>query len=189
MSKSIIGNKYIMKVTDFMTKTLDSGKNVAQSIYAYTGSGNAKVRPINYVNNTTIHLRNAQNLAATGTSNTNCILVEVKGISVALPPSVGNVKVGTFTASTSTTTTVDIGFKPKYLMVMNLNSSNTGGTNVYDEDALGANKILSATTQVYVTNRSLPSTTLNTIASISNTGFTYNKVSSGYTTGYYFAIG
>ena len=166
-----------------------STSNLIWGAMAGVNSSDKYGRYISYVSDTQISFSTSGNMAGSGTTNVATIPTQISGISVALPPSVGNVKVGAFTASTSTTTTVDIGFKPKYLMVMNLNSSNTGGVNVYDEDALGANKSLTATTAVYVTNKSLPSTTLNTIASISNTGFTYNKVSSGYTTCYYFAIG
>lgn len=184
-------NTSYMKVTDFMTKTLDSGKNVAQSIYAYTGSGNAKVRPINYVNNTTIHLRNAQNLAATGTANTNCILVEVKGISVALPPSVGNVKTGYVQLSTSTTTEVNLGFKPKYICLTGMNNSNTPAScNVYNEDAMGSNKAYNAGSGAYVTQYTLPNTANYRINSITNTGFIMNKSgSSSIVNYYYFALG
>lgn len=175
------GNGYaITGYTDIMPSNASPVRLNSANVYRTMSSGYA----IQYYNDET-----PSDIDPPIITTGNIIKATANGYLYATQQSGGNVATGTFTASTSGTTTVSIGFEPKYLMVMNLNSSDTGGINVYDEDALGTTHILSATTAVTVTRRSLPSTTLNTIASVSSTGFTYNKVSSGYTTGYYFAIG
>ena len=184
----------------------NSGEHLTPTANGYAITNYSGITPNNFspaiINSDTVYVPNTSGYAIKtysdetpsdsnppAISSGSIIKATASGYLYATQQGGGQVATGTFTGSTSTTTTVSIGFQPKYLMVMNLNSSNIGGINVYDEDALGSTNILTATTAVYVTKRSLPSTTLNTIASISSTGFTYNKVSSGYTTCYYFAIG
>lgn len=106
----------------------------------------------------------------------------------------GKCKVGTFTGNTSTTTTVNVGFKPQYLLVQATNSAGTYFNICAYNEAVSDSKVFYG----YKTSSgqsanviSLGTTTYNnTITAISSTGFTYNKCSTNYnTTMNYFAIG
>ena len=105
----------------------------------------------------------------------------------------GKCKVGTFTASTSSTTTVNVGFKPKYLLVQAINSAGTYFNICTYNEAVSTSNVYYGykTTSISANVLSLGSTNINnTITAISSTGFTYNKCSTNYnTTMNYFAIG
>lgn len=182
-------NTIFIKTTDLSTKGVSGSKNVAPSLYAYTGSGNAKARPIAYVDDTTLYIGGSQNVGATGATNGYAILLEVKGISVALPPSVGNVKVGYVQLSTSASTTVNLGWHPKYISLLITKTNGVGATTVYNEDALGTSYVAVAGDGSSLSRASLPNSNNYRIGSVSDTGFTINKVTSGYTDAYYFALG
>jgi len=95
-------------------------------------------------------------------------------------------KSGTFTASTSATKTVSLGFEPKYIATITFTSSNYL-INIYNYD-LGYAIYAGNTT--YTTKYTLTNTTNNRINSISSTGFVFGKASSSnYTSVYYFALG
>jgi hypothetical protein len=98
------------------------------------------------------------------------------------------VKVGTFTASTSVKTTVELGFQPKYLTV-GVGTSSTFGVSTYNEDIWGSSQFLYGSSAGSSLKVSLPYTGVNRLSQITSTGFEYNKVSSGLTSAYYFAIG
>lgn len=100
------------------------------------------------------------------------------------------VKTGTFTTSTSGTTTVNCGFKPKYLAI-EIDGTSSSATHmlwIYNEDTSSSSAYY-ASASVYPSTRSLPSTANNTLASIDSTGFTFNLTSSRARTARYFAIG
>lgn len=100
------------------------------------------------------------------------------------------VAVGTFNTSTSGTTKVTLGFKPKYLaLTMSPTSFDTTPTllTIYNEDFDANACMVSVSTGL--TRLALPSTQTNRLKSIDNDGFTYNQMSaSGGTYGRYFAI-
>lgn len=89
---------------------------------------------------------------------------------------------GTFTTSTSTTTKVTLGFKPKTLAVMIVNNMN-----LYDE-SVSTTQFKFSTPNVYLTNVNLGSTTGGRLKSIDNDGFTVNSTSYAFTC-YYHATG
>lgn len=102
-----------------------------------------------------------------------------------------NVKIGFVRLSTSTTTEINLGFKPKYICLTGINSSNVPAScNVYNEDAMGSSKAYNAGSGAYVTQYTLPDTANYRINSITSTGFIMNKSgSSSIVNYYYFAIG
>lgn len=99
------------------------------------------------------------------------------------------VKIGEFTSSTSVQTSVDLGFKPKYLCIITQNNAGTANwrIHIYNGDE--------TTTQAHYGYSScgmynLATTNTNRINSITNTGFIFNKSSnSSYLRNLYFAIG
>lgn len=93
-------------------------------------------------------------------------------------------KVGTFTNSTSAQTTVNCGFKPKYLAVT-FSSPSLSWT--YDERQSTTQFFISGSA-TYLQKVNLSTTNTNRLYSINNDGFTLNKMSTAGT-GYYFAIG
>jgi len=100
------------------------------------------------------------------------------------------VKTGTFTTSTSATTSVNCGFKPKYLAI-EVDGQTSSGTHmlwIYNADTSTSYSYY-ASASVYPSTRSLPSTANNTLASIDSNGFTFNLTSSRARTARYFAIG
>lgn len=96
----------------------------------------------------------------------------------------GKCKAGTFTSSTSSQT-INLGFQPKYLLVM------TDGrtSNIYDV-SYSSTQAVYAATNAYSTNYTISGNSSNNhISAISSTGFTYNKSGSAGSTIYYFAVG
>ena len=95
---------------------------------------------------------------------------------------------GTATISTANAITINLGFKPKYLMAR---STNANGdyyvTNIYDERIPSKFWLYaSSSSNRYV---SLPSSGTNQINEITNSGFTYGKGNTTYPQLWYFAIG
>lgn len=81
---------------------------------------------------------------------------------------------GIATASTGTAIEVNCGFRPKYLMLVFASTETASPTNYcyYDES-------ISGSTQYWNGNAvPLPYTNVNRIGNITNTGFTFNKISS-----------
>ena len=99
------------------------------------------------------------------------------------------VKTGTFTTSTSGTTSVNCGFKPKYFAIEmdGISSSGAHSMYIYNETF--------STTQYYIANASnYPvvrsfSTSNNMLNSVTNTGFIINATTSSSRTARYFAVG
>lgn len=102
----------------------------------------------------------------------------------------GVCKTGSVTLSTSSTTKVTLGFKPKYLALRITNNSESNYVmNIYDE-RYSTSASINAGTNTYMTNVALNGTTQNRLKSIDSDGFTINKTgSSSYTKLEYFAIG
>ena len=98
-------------------------------------------------------------------------------------------KAGSATLSTSTTTTITLGFTPKYICYRVANNSNPYVLACYDE-RFSTTKYLAGTTAGSVTQVSVGTTNAFGLASISSTGFTVNKAASSATTSLqYFAMG
>lgn len=101
----------------------------------------------------------------------------------------GKVATGYIAGSTSSTTTVNCGFKPKYICVENKSTGNNFAVSIYDE-TVSTTQIRQASNSSYVGKVTLPSTTTNGFNSVTDTGFILNKISSSSWPGYYyFAIG
>lgn len=103
---------------------------------------------------------------------------------------------GTATLSTSGSTTVNLGFKPKYLVTITYSSNNKAVFCVYDSSLSDSSIYRGAmnTSTNSAQRISLPvsesSSTSACISSITDIGFTMTKSSSTYGTNcYYFAIG
>jgi ribosomal protein L30E len=104
------------------------------------------------------------------------------------------VKTGTFTGSTSTTTKVTCGFKPKYICYAYNGSTNVKDMIIYNADmstttTIGAYKTSSSSQGVGQYN--IGASTNNTVYSIDSDGFTVQKMSSNFggVPFHYFAIG
>ena len=98
-------------------------------------------------------------------------------------------KIGTFNPSTSTTTTINCGFQPKYIAVLLLKSDkSTGGMCIYNADVTTSYQYY-ASSASSVSRVSLPSASSYQINSITSTGFIFNKTSTTFPNAYYFAIG
>lgn len=98
-------------------------------------------------------------------------------------------KAGTATLSTSSQTTITLGFKPKYICFRVANNSNPYVLACYDE-RFSTTKYLVGTTSGSVSQVSVGTTNAFGLSSISSTGFTVNKAASSATTALsYFAIG
>lgn len=101
----------------------------------------------------------------------------------------GNISAGTVTTSTSATTKVVCGFKPKYICVVIFHSSSVFHTLMYDEDYSSSTQLVGSTSTSSI-SYAVPTSTNNRLASIDNDGFTLNKYGSTFVgSGYYFAIG
>lgn len=100
------------------------------------------------------------------------------------------VAVGTFTASTSAKTDVDIGFKPKYLCIRQYGSSASTLyiDYIYDE-RYSTTAYQLAGTSATLTSKPIGESNNNRLYSINTNGFTVNAASSGYVNFAYFAIG
>jgi len=162
-----------------------------------TGSFNSStyVRTAYYGSATTIVFNNGYQLGSTSQANRMLIPVSVIGISVSLPPSVGNVKTGTFNAgSAGTTITIDCGFEPTKIFVHFYAGTNSMSNVTYDSDMSTTKQISSVMTSS--SNYScaaydIPNTNNNgVIASISSTGFVFRAgTASANKTCHYVAIG
>lgn len=94
---------------------------------------------------------------------------------------------GTFEASTSAQTTINIGFKPKFLVIQQ-GASSTSGVLIYDENvSTTASRFAGSGTNLGSVN--LGVTTNNRLYSINDDGFTVNKVGSANVHCLYLAIG
>lgn len=104
------------------------------------------------------------------------------------PPKVA---VGSATLSTSSTTTINLGFAPKYICYRTTNSNQSAYTVfVYDERFSTTKQQLTSINLSLSTENISGNTGANRISSITSTGFVVNKVSSStYQYMYYFAIG
>ena len=166
-------------------------KSTSASTCTIGNSSSSKIRSrgIYATSNTSIRISDCYPLNSTSASNTSVIPTKIVGISVALPPSVGNVKVGYVQLSTSASTTVNLGWHPKYISLLITKTNGVGATTVYNEDALGTSYVAVAGDGSSLSRASLPNSNNYRIGSVSDTGFTINKVTSGYTDAYYFALG
>ena len=101
-----------------------------------------------------------------------------------------NVKVGSITLSTSSTTTVTCGFQPKQICLFMISSGGTILMHIYDSN-YSSSYAFFAGSGAYASRVSLTNTTTNRLGQVTSTGFVMNKVSSSTNTGpyYYFAIG
>ena len=97
-------------------------------------------------------------------------------------------KTGTFTASTSTTTSVTLGFKPKYLAVYFPISSSARTMWIYDE-RISTSQYVLGSSSVYASLSNIGSTSNYRLYSIDSNGFTCSKIGTAGVTAYYFAIG
>ena len=100
-------------------------------------------------------------------------------------------KVGTVTMSSSTTTTITLGFQPKYICYrIGTTSTDSSLLYVYDE-RYSTTKQLLASGNLYLTSENISGNTgANRISSITSTGFVVNKSTNSTRTHLeYFAIG
>lgn len=107
------------------------------------------------------------------------------------------VKIGTFTYSTSSTTSINVGFKPKYLCIMSYGSDDTHvSVNSYNQDMSTTKNIRGGRNSSNMDARviTIPATSSSSyvgkLLSIDSNGFTVDK--GGTSVGanaYYFAIG
>jgi hypothetical protein len=96
----------------------------------------------------------------------------------------GKCKAGAFTTITTGSQTINLGFQPKYIMVM----SEGRTINIYDY-SYSSTKAVYATTSTYPTEYTISGNTSNNrISAISSTGFTFNKSGTAGATEYYFAM-
>ena len=95
---------------------------------------------------------------------------------------------GLVTFSTTNSTSVSYGFKAKYLCVTFSKAENTHnyGATYYNSD-IDTSKVWMYNGSAYT--NAIPNTNANNINQITDDGFTFGKVSSNATYGYYFAIG
>lgn len=99
------------------------------------------------------------------------------------------VKTGTFSSSTSGTTTINCGFKPKYVAIAG-NYGTTLQMSTYNSD-YSTSKIYRAnsnTTSGYAQTAAIPNSTSAIINSITDTGFTVGRTANAVSYNY-FAIG
>lgn len=92
---------------------------------------------------------------------------------------------GTYTSSTSDKTTINLGFRPRYLCIVGTHSG--GQMMIYDE-RISDSTFRFAGTSTYAQSRNLGASTNYNLYSIDSTGFTVNKTTTSYTYDY-FAIG
>lgn len=94
---------------------------------------------------------------------------------------------GTYTASTTAQTTIDLGFKPKQLTITAFEGSSLKGIYSYDENVSTTTQAVAGSTS-YLGQGNLGTTSAGRIYSINSNGFTVNK-SNAARTCHYFAIG
>lgn len=169
-------------------------KSTSASTCTIGNSSSSKIRSrgIYATSNTSIRISDCYPLNSTSASNTSVIPTKIVGISVALPPSVGNVKVGTFTNTAGTDVTVNCGFKPKKISIYNLYDNNKMCSYTYDEDISTTYTI--ATYKTSSSNYACARYTVGQSAngayqSISNTGFTFKGSGVSFDYLYYVALG
>lgn len=177
----------IVPVSEFVRMTQTSN-----TFKIGTGSFDSStyVRTAYYDSATTIAFNNGYKLGSTSQANGMLIPVSVIGISVALPPSVGNVKTGVITGS-SGTITINCGFKPKKIFVYNYFSANKYVSATYDEDVDSTYQYMgyrSSSSSSAVAKYEIGNSASGTIQSITSTGFTY-KADSTFNPLYYVALG
>lgn len=102
---------------------------------------------------------------------------------------------GTVTLSTTTTTKITLGYKPRFFCMFTSVDNLHASVHIYDESAIGF-----TTTRVWQAFQSgassssanganIPNTTSNSINSVDSDGVTIGKVSATYgTTGHYIAL-
>lgn len=100
---------------------------------------------------------------------------------------------GAFTGSTTNTTKITLGFKPKYLSVVGYTSTNQFITAIYNEDVNSTKQLFSAKngSAATITTENIPftSTGQSRIKSIDDDGFTMQSMISYAVNCYYFALG
>ena len=187
------------------TTTLDVTANVYATVANFTAcAGASKPKPISLgmeASAGTFYSREIDYLTDTTVSvkatsdNARMIPLEIVGISVALPPSVGNVKVGAFTApAVGTTISIACGFQPKKICMAMYTGTNNMYLVVYDVDMDSSIQIAGWKTSSSTNGcqqYAFPNTSNNgVISEITSTSFVYRG---GNTTAaktvYYFAIG
>lgn len=156
-----------------------------------SGMSNVYHRVFYYISNTKLQFIDCYQSGTSTATNAQTIPIQVVGIKVELPPTVGNVKTGTFTASSGTTVTVDCGFQPKKIYIYNLVGTTSMFVNIYDENVsstytIGAYRSSSSTNGC--NSYALGGGNNGVIQSITDTGFTF-KGSTVMSTLYYTAIG
>ncbi len=101
--------------------------------------------------------------------------------------------IGAFTGSTTNTTKVTLGFKPKYLSVVGYTSTTQFITAIYNEDVDSTKQLFSAryneNTTVNTENIPYTSAGQSRIKSIDDDGFTMQSIAFYGINCYYFAIG
>ena len=125
--------------------------------------------------------------SSTPTSVSANDVVKIGGSGV-IVDSIQNCKVGTATLSSNTSTTIELGFTPKYICTRHGFSNTTFFINVYNEDVRSGYSIFGGTS-ANLSWTAFPTTDTNRLNSLTSTGFVFNKVSAGATTLSYFAIG
>lgn len=182
-------SKVFVKTTDFITA--GSGANTCQlGTYARNSSDVGYTRVATYASDTTITFSHSIRAGSSGQDDTSAIPTKIVGISVSLPPSVGNVKTGVITGS-SGTITINCGFKPKKIFVYNYFSANKYVSATYDEDVDSTYQYMgyrSSSSSSSVAKYEIGNSASGTIQSITSTGFTY-KADSTFNPLYYVAIG
>ena len=169
-------------------------KSTSASTCTIGNSSSSKIRSrgIYATSNTSIRISDCYPLNSTSASNTSVIPTKIVGISVALPPSVGNVKTGVINHTGGTTETITCGFKPKKIFIYNYLSANVYTSITYDEDTSDTYQYMgyrsSSSGSGSCNKYAIGDSTNGTIQSITSTGFSF-KASSTYTPLYYVAIG
>ena len=184
-------NIYI-SVSDFKTsRYADSTRHNTFTFGGiYAPSNNCYTRQMVYNTDTTVKFGTCTQIGGTSASGNNSIPLQIVGIKVALPPSVGNVKTGTFTIASGVTDTITCGFRPKKIYIYNLESTSKMFADIYDENVsltytIGAYKSSSGNG---CSSYTIGGGNNGAIQSITDTGFTF-KGSGTMSTLYYTAIG
>lgn len=171
--------------------TLDKSSSLATFTIGNNANTATRARGIYADTTSSLNITSAYPLSGSSSANSYVIPTKIVGISVALPPSVGNVKVGTFTNADGVTTTVTCGFKPKKIFIYGYEGANSYYSGYYDEDVNSTYYVLGYRTSSSSTSAqkyTIGGGTKGTIDSITNTGFTWYG-SSTWATRNYVAIG